>query len=101
MGHDITYKFKCQSIWLDIQDGTVNDRESYVGGEVDEPMQHPWTFVIGLEADSDIIPRTAHADDIASNRIYKVICFVPCTSNNGETLLNSKKVTLVQAMTSE
>jgi hypothetical protein len=39
----------------------------------DEPMHYPWTFVISLEADSDIIPSIAYANDIASNRVNEVV----------------------------
>jgi hypothetical protein len=44
-----------------------------MGGESDEPMHYPWTFVVGLEADSDIIPSIAYANDIASNRVHEVV----------------------------
>jgi hypothetical protein len=44
-----------------------------MGGESDEPMQYPWTFVISLEADSDIIPHSAYVNDITSNRVHEVI----------------------------
>ena len=43
------------------------------GGEIDEPMHYPWAFVIGFEADSDIIPSFAYANDITSNRVHEVI----------------------------
>ena len=36
-------------------------------------MQYPWTFVISLEADSDIIPKAAYANDIALNRVHEII----------------------------
>ena len=58
------------------------------GGENDKPMQHPWTFVISLEADSNIIPSIAYTNDIASNRVHKVISWIPCTSNNSKIMLN-------------
>ena len=51
-------------------------------------MHYPWTFVVSLEADSDIIPSLAYADDIASNRVHEVISRIPCTSNNREIMLN-------------
>ena len=51
-------------------------------------MHYPWTFVISLEADSDIIPSIAYANDIASNRVHEVIIRTPCTSNNREIMLN-------------
>ena len=59
------------------------------GRRKDEPMHYPRTFVISLEADSNIIPSAAYANDIASNRVHEVISGIPCTSNNREIMLNS------------
>lgn len=65
--------------------------ERYLG-EVDEPMHYPWTYVIGLEADSDIIRSIeAYLDDITLNRVDEVIRCIPCTSNNRKFMLNSGK----------
>ena len=47
--------------------------ENRLSRKNDEPMHYPWTFVISLEADSDIIPSIAYANDIASNRVHEVI----------------------------
>ena len=51
-------------------------------------MHYPWTFVISLEADSDIIPSIAYVNDIASNRVDEIISRVPRTSNDREMVLN-------------
>jgi pyrimidine deaminase RibD-like protein len=52
-------------------------------------MHYPRTFVIGLEADSHIIPSPTCADDITSNRVHKVVGCIPCTSNNSEIMLKN------------
>ena len=65
---------------------TISDRNTWEK-ELDEPMQHPRTFVIGLEADSHIISSHTYADDITSNRVHKVVRSIPCTSNDSETML--------------
>ena len=64
----------------------INNRNTWMK-RVDEPMQYPWTFVIGLEADSHIIPSPAYADDITSYRVHEVVGCIPCTSNNSEVML--------------
>ena len=60
--------------------------------KVDKPMHYPWTFIIGLEANGDIIPGLPYVDDIASNRVHEVIARISGTSNNSEIMLISDKI---------
>ena len=55
-------------------------------------MHYPWTFVIGLKANGDVIPRLAYVNDITSNGVHEVIGRIPCTSNNSEIMLSSGKI---------
>jgi hypothetical protein len=52
-------------------------------------MHYPWTFVVSLKADSDIISGHAYANDITSNRIHEVISRIPCTSDNSKIVLKN------------
>ena len=70
----------------------VNDKITWTE-KIDKPMHYPWTFIIGLEANGNIIPDLPpYADDITSNRVHEVIARIPGTSNNSEIMLISDKI---------
>ena len=44
---------------------------------VDMAMEEPWTRVISVESDGDIVTRLSNAHDVADNRINEVVGRVP------------------------
>ena len=59
-----------------------------MGRKVDEPMQYPWTLVVGLETDGDNVPSLTYVDDITPNRVHEVIGRISCTPYDSEIMLN-------------
>jgi hypothetical protein len=53
---------------------------------VDMAVEKPWSRVISHKTDRNIISQISHADHVTQYRVVIVICAVPCTANNIESV---------------
>ena len=53
----------------------------------DEPMQNPWTRIVGHKTKCHVVSCQTNIDNITLDGVFKVIYRTSCTSNNMESML--------------